>query len=65
MRAVGGRSKVIITIEKQLPVQGGMGAASSNAVATMLGLERALGIAWSSRKSCASRPKSAATCRCS
>ena len=38
------QSKVIITIEKQLPVQGGMGAASSNAIAAMLGLERALSI---------------------
>ena len=38
------RSKVAITIDKQLPVQGGMGAASSNAIATMLGLERELGI---------------------
>ena len=36
------RSKVRITIEKNLPVQGGLGAASSNAVATMLGIERAL-----------------------
>jgi 4-diphosphocytidyl-2-C-methyl-D-erythritol kinase len=36
------RSKVRIAIEKNLPVQGGLGAASSNAVATMLGLERAL-----------------------
>src|SRR5919109_3708937 len=31
--------KIIITIEKKLPVQGGMGAASSNAVATLLALE--------------------------
>ena len=38
------RSKVIIEIEKRLPVQGGMGAASSNAVAAMLGLERALDV---------------------
>ncbi len=36
------RGKVAITIEKQLPVQGGLGAASSNAVATLFGLERAL-----------------------
>jgi len=36
--------KVTIEIEKHLPVQGGMGAASSNAITTMLGLERALGI---------------------
>ncbi len=38
------QSKVIIEIEKHLPVQGGLGAASSNAVAIMLALERALGI---------------------
>ncbi len=35
-------SKVIIEIEKRLPVQGGLGAASSNAVATMIALEQAL-----------------------
>jgi 4-diphosphocytidyl-2-C-methyl-D-erythritol kinase len=35
-------SKVVIDIVKQLPVQGGLGGASSNAVAVMLGLERAL-----------------------
>src|ERR1017187_4278338 len=34
--------KVVIEIDKRLPVQGGMGAGSSNAVATMLGLEHAL-----------------------
>ncbi len=38
------RRKIVIEIEKRLPVQGGMGAASSNAVATMLAMERALGI---------------------
>ena len=37
-------TRVVIEIEKRLPVQGGLGAASSNAVATMLGLERELGI---------------------
>ncbi|MFZ3266397.1 MAG: 4-(cytidine 5'-diphospho)-2-C-methyl-D-erythritol kinase [Terriglobales bacterium] len=42
MEALGARAKVTIDIEKRLPVQGGLGAASSNAVATMLGLERAL-----------------------
>ena len=36
------RCKLLITIEKILPVQGGLGAASSNAVATMLGLEKEL-----------------------
>ena len=35
--------RVIIDIDKHLPVQGGLGAASSNGVAAMLGLERALG----------------------
>ena len=44
MKACKARGKVVITIEKQLPVQGGLGAASSNAVATMLALERALGV---------------------
>jgi 4-diphosphocytidyl-2-C-methyl-D-erythritol kinase len=38
------RGRIVITIAKRLPVQGGMGAASSNGVATMLGLERALGV---------------------
>jgi 4-diphosphocytidyl-2-C-methyl-D-erythritol kinase len=42
MRAVKASGRVVITIEKQLPVQGGMGAASSNAIATMIGLEREL-----------------------
>jgi len=37
-------TKIVIEIEKRLPVQGGMGAASSNAIAAMLGLERALGV---------------------
>jgi 4-diphosphocytidyl-2-C-methyl-D-erythritol kinase len=43
MKSVKARGKVVITIEKRLPVQGGMGAASSNAIATLFGLERALG----------------------
>jgi 4-diphosphocytidyl-2-C-methyl-D-erythritol kinase len=43
MRTLQGRGKVLIHIEKQLPVQGGMGAASSNAVATIIALERELG----------------------
>ncbi len=38
----GAQGRVSIEIEKRLPVQGGLGAASSNAVATMIGLERAL-----------------------
>jgi 4-diphosphocytidyl-2-C-methyl-D-erythritol kinase len=39
---LGAKSRVRIEIEKRLPVQGGLGAASSNAVATMVALERAL-----------------------
>jgi 4-diphosphocytidyl-2-C-methyl-D-erythritol kinase len=36
-------AEVEIGIEKRLPVQGGMGAGSANAVAALLGLERELG----------------------
>jgi 4-diphosphocytidyl-2-C-methyl-D-erythritol kinase len=39
---LGAQSRVRIEIEKRLPVQGGLGAASSNAVATMVALELAL-----------------------
>ncbi|HLM82009.1 MAG TPA: hypothetical protein VK302_15495 [Terriglobales bacterium] len=39
---LGAQRRVRIEIEKRLPVQGGLGAASSNAVATMVALERAL-----------------------
>lgn len=42
MEALGASGKITIDIEKRLPVQGGLGAASSNAVATMLALEHAL-----------------------
>ena len=42
MDEFGAKGKVTVEIEKRLPVQGGLGAASSNAVATMMGLERAL-----------------------
>lgn len=44
MKASRQRGRVTIAIQKQVPVQGGLGAASSNAVATMLGIERALGV---------------------
>jgi len=43
LRVVRGGGKVVIDIEKNLPVQGGLGAGSSNAVATMIALERELG----------------------
>ena len=42
LRSLKVRGKVRISIEKRLPVQGGLGAASSNAVATILALEKEL-----------------------
>ncbi|MGC2183813.1 MAG: 4-(cytidine 5'-diphospho)-2-C-methyl-D-erythritol kinase, partial [Terriglobales bacterium] len=42
MDALQARGRVTITIDKRLPVQGGVGAGSGNAVATLLALERAL-----------------------
>jgi 4-diphosphocytidyl-2-C-methyl-D-erythritol kinase len=43
MVALRARGRVVIEIEKQLPVQGGLGGASANAVSALLGLEGALG----------------------
>ncbi len=43
MKALQARGRVVIQVEKALPVQGGLGGASSNAVATLLAIERALG----------------------
>ena len=42
MAALGAEGRVVIEIEKRLPVQGGVGGASGNAVAALLGIERAL-----------------------
>jgi 4-diphosphocytidyl-2-C-methyl-D-erythritol kinase len=42
---LGIAAEVQIHIEKNLPVQGGMGAGSANAAAALLGLERELGVA--------------------
>src|SRR5271157_901608 len=50
MRSVNASGRVVITIEKRLPVQGGMGAASSNAIATMVGLGREFKIASASEE---------------
>ena len=44
LKAAQAQRKVLIEIEKNLPVQGGLGAASSNGVAALLGLEPALGV---------------------
>jgi 4-diphosphocytidyl-2-C-methyl-D-erythritol kinase len=42
MQALRAKGRVVIEIEKRLPVQGGLGGASANAVATLIALERAL-----------------------
>jgi len=42
LRALNAKGRIVIHIEKRLPVQGGLGGASANAVATLLGLERVL-----------------------
>jgi 4-diphosphocytidyl-2-C-methyl-D-erythritol kinase len=44
LRSVKRRAKVTIQIDKNLPVQGGLGAGSSNAVATLRALQRELGV---------------------
>jgi len=42
LQALNAKGRIVIEIEKQLPVQGGLGGASANAVAALLGLERVL-----------------------
>ena len=42
MRALKAKGRVVVEIEKRLPVQGGLGGASANAVAALLALERVL-----------------------
>lgn len=42
LRAVNIRTHLTLEIEKRLPVQGGLGAGSANAVAALLAIERAL-----------------------
>jgi 4-diphosphocytidyl-2-C-methyl-D-erythritol kinase len=44
LEAFGITAQVHIHIEKHLPVQGGLGAGSANAVAALIGLQRELGI---------------------
>ncbi|HKW16097.1 MAG TPA: hypothetical protein VJO35_01175 [Terriglobales bacterium] len=43
MEALKARGRIVIDIEKKLPIQGGLGGASGNAVAAMLAVEKALG----------------------
>jgi 4-diphosphocytidyl-2-C-methyl-D-erythritol kinase len=45
LERLGVTAEVEISIEKNLPVQGGMGAGSANAAAALIGLERELGVA--------------------
>jgi len=45
LKELGIEAEVDIHIEKRLPVQGGLGAGSANAVAALVGLEAELGIA--------------------
>src|ERR1700687_5167933 len=40
MRALRAKGRVVVEIEKRLPVQGGLGGASANAVATLRSEER-------------------------
>jgi 4-diphosphocytidyl-2-C-methyl-D-erythritol kinase len=44
LESLGVTAEVEIRIEKRLPVQGGLGAGSANAVAALVGLERELGL---------------------
>src|ERR1039457_1649156 len=44
LEALGVSAEVEIHIEKRLPVQGGLGAGSANAVAALVGLEAELGV---------------------
>ena len=45
VQALGITAEIHVHIEKQLPIQGGLGAGSANAVAALIGLEAELGIA--------------------
>jgi 4-diphosphocytidyl-2-C-methyl-D-erythritol kinase len=45
LERMGVAAEVAIHIEKELPVQGGLGAGSANAAAALIGLERELGMA--------------------
>lgn len=55
MEELGAAGRVRIEIDKRLPVQGGLGAASSNAVATMVALERGLKRNYWLRRGCGLR----------
>ncbi|MDR3727189.1 MAG: 4-(cytidine 5'-diphospho)-2-C-methyl-D-erythritol kinase, partial [Terracidiphilus sp.] len=56
LAALGLSAEVEIHIEKRLPVQGGLGAGSANAVAALVGLEAELGVAGQQVGGSASQP---------
>jgi len=56
LEALGLTAEVQIYIDKRLPVQGGLGAGSANAVAALIGLEAELGIASQQVSESASQP---------
>jgi 4-diphosphocytidyl-2-C-methyl-D-erythritol kinase len=56
LEALGLTAEVDIHIDKRLPVQGGLGAGSANAVAALVGLETELGIASQQVSKSASQP---------
>src|ERR1039458_9708004 len=56
LEALGLTAEVEIHIDKRLPVQGGLGAGSANAVAALVGLEAELGIANQQVTESASQP---------
>ena len=65
MAALKAKGRVLLEIEKRLPVQGGLGGASGNAVAALLALEIALNKQLSGKRGCGWQRKLARTCRCS
>ena len=65
MRALRAKGRVVIEIEKRLPVQGGLGGASANAVATSAGAGAGAEEDRCRRRSgCGLRRKLGRTCRC-
>ena len=42
MESMNAKGRVVVEIEKRLPVQGGLGGSTGNAVATLIALERAM-----------------------
>jgi 4-diphosphocytidyl-2-C-methyl-D-erythritol kinase len=65
LQELGITAEVAIHIEKELPIQGGLGAGSANAVAALVGLE--VELSFPARLGCGAAPlakKLAPMCRC-